>query len=151
MVEDAGLAIDNQPNTFWNTQTYYSDTLNKAGVGLYIDAKPGTTARVMRVSTATPGFSAIVYARNTMPPLHWPDPGWTQVSSSTTIASRQDIHLTSGATKYRYWLLWISSLGHHSRRCFFDRCRGFFGLRFARHFTHRLLRFFGGRLGDGDV
>src|SRR5581483_5563725 len=35
---NANLAIDNQPNTFWNTQNYYSHppTLNKAGVGLYV-------------------------------------------------------------------------------------------------------------------
>jgi serine/threonine protein kinase len=112
---DAGLAIDNQPNTYWNTQTYYSRTLNKAGVGIYLDANPGTSARVMRVTTATPGFTATVYARNTPPPVHWPEPGWTQVASSTTIASRQDIHLTSGDTKYRYWLLWITSLGDHSQ------------------------------------
>jgi serine/threonine protein kinase len=112
---DAGLAIDNQPGTFWNTQNYYGHTLGKAGVGLYLDANPSTTARVMRVVTATPGFSASIYARNTPPPLTWPDPGWTRVSSPTTIASKQDIHLTSGTTSYRYWLLWITSLAGHSQ------------------------------------
>ncbi|HEY1508354.1 MAG TPA: protein kinase, partial [Solirubrobacteraceae bacterium] len=33
---DANLAIDNQVNTAWTTQTYFDGTLNKAGVGLYL-------------------------------------------------------------------------------------------------------------------
>ena len=32
--------------------------LNKAGVGLYVDARPMTTARVLRIFTTTPGFTA---------------------------------------------------------------------------------------------
>jgi eukaryotic-like serine/threonine-protein kinase len=113
---NANLAIDNQPNTFWNTQSYYSKTLSKAGVGLYVDASPGTTARVLQVRTATPGFNATVYARNTTPPpTKWPDPGWTRVSAQTLIARKQDIKLTSGATRYRYYLLWMTSLGGHSQ------------------------------------
>jgi serine/threonine-protein kinase len=112
---DAALAIDNQPNTVWDTQNYYSRTLQKAGVGLYIDARPGTTARVMRVMTQTPGFNATVYARNTPPPpSSWPDPGWTKVSAQTLVSRRTDIRLTASA-RYRYYLLWITSLGGHNQ------------------------------------
>ncbi|MDQ6607286.1 MAG: protein kinase [Actinomycetota bacterium] len=111
---DASLAIDNQPNTFWQTQTYYAAKLGKAGVGLYIDAAPDTTARVMQISTSTPGFTATVYARNDTPPVKWPDPGWKQVSATTTVGRKQNIALTSGATTYRYYLLWITSLGTHT-------------------------------------
>jgi serine/threonine-protein kinase len=112
---DAALAIDNLPNTAWTTQNYFSGTLNKAGVGLYVDAKPGTTARVMRVMSATPGFTATVYGRDTPPPLRWPDPGWTPLSASTRIAGRQDIPLRSAKTAYRYYLLWITNLGGHTQ------------------------------------
>jgi serine/threonine protein kinase len=112
---DASFAIDNQPSTVWQTQNYYSQTLNKAGVGLYVDASPGTAARELQVSTTTPGFTATVYARKTQPPLTWPDSGWVKVSASTKIGSHQTIHLTSGSTKYRYWLLWITDLGGHSQ------------------------------------
>jgi eukaryotic-like serine/threonine-protein kinase len=111
---DASLAIDNQPNTVWNTQTYYSATLGKAGVGLYLDARPGTTARVLRVMTATPGFTARVYGRTSLPPLKWPDPGWVALSAATKVSRKQDIRLTSGSTRYRFFLLWITSLGGHS-------------------------------------
>jgi serine/threonine-protein kinase len=111
---DASLAIDNQPNTFWSTQTYYAAKLGKAGVGLYIDAKPDTTARVLQISTETPGFIATIYARNDTPPVKWPEPGWKQISVPTTVGRKQNIALTSGATTYRYYLVWITSLGTHT-------------------------------------
>ncbi len=111
---DASLAIDNQPNTFWQTQTYYAAKLGKAGVGLYLDANPDTTARILQVLTSTPGFTATIYARNDTPPVRWPDPGWKQISATTTVGSKQNIALTSGATPYRYFLLWITSLGTHT-------------------------------------
>jgi serine/threonine-protein kinase len=112
---DSGFAIDNQPSTFWQTQNYYGQTLNKAGVGLYVDANPGTTARELHIDTSTPGFTATIYARTTQPPLTWPDPGWVKVSASTKIDSSQSIHLTSGSSKYRFYLLWITDLGSHTQ------------------------------------
>jgi serine/threonine-protein kinase len=108
-----GLAIDNQPNTAWATQHYINATLGKAGTGLYIDASPGTTARVLRILTVGPGWSATIYARNSSPPLTWPDPGWVQISAPTTVGARQDIPLSSGPTRYRYFLVWITALGGH--------------------------------------
>src|SRR5262249_35216015 len=99
----------------WQTQNYYSETLNKAGVGLYVDARPGTTARELRIVTPTPGFTATVYARTNQPPLTWPDAGWVKISASTRIGSTQAIRLTSDSTKYRYYLLWITDLGAHSQ------------------------------------
>jgi serine/threonine-protein kinase len=111
---DANLAIDNQVNTAWTTQTYYDATLNKAGVGMYLDARPMTTARVLRIITTTPGFSATIYARKDRPPLTWPDSGWVKISAPTTVTGRQDIHLVgSQATRYRFYLVWITSLGGH--------------------------------------
>ena len=109
---DAALAIDNQPNTLWHTQIYYDHKLDKLGTGIYVDAKPGTTASVLQVITPTTGFTVTIYARSTPPPLRWPDPGWTQVSAPVTIAAtKQEIQLTSGNTPYRYYLMWITDLG----------------------------------------
>ena len=65
----------------------------------------------MRVTTSTPGFTAGVYARNTNPPMaKWPDPGWVQVAPQTKLGAHQVIHLST-ANEYRYYLLWITSLG----------------------------------------
>ncbi len=110
---EASLAIDNQLGTAWTTQTYYSGALNKAGVGLYVDARPMTAARVLRIFTTTPGFTATIYARKDQPPLTWPDTGWTKISTPTVVSHKQDIQLTSSSTKYRFYLVWITSLGGH--------------------------------------
>jgi eukaryotic-like serine/threonine-protein kinase len=110
---EASLAIDNQLGTAWTTQTYYSGTLNKAGVGLYVDARPMTAARVLRIFTTTPGFTATIYVRKDQPPLTWPDSGWVKISAPTVVSQRQDIRLTSSDTKYRFYLVWITSLGAH--------------------------------------
>jgi eukaryotic-like serine/threonine-protein kinase len=108
---EVGLAIDSQLNTKWTTETYQNGNLGKAGVGLYLDANPGTTARAMRIDTDTPGFSAQVYARNSRPALTWPDGDWHLIGNADRVERRQDIRLTSGATRYRYYLLWITGLG----------------------------------------
>jgi serine/threonine-protein kinase len=112
----APLAIDNQLDTSWNTQTYYDGKLDKAGTGLYLAADPGTAARVLRVVSSTPGFTATVYAANATPTFSWPNSAWTAVSPPTKVsAHQQNLRLTSGSHRYRYWLLWITDLGsNHS-------------------------------------
>jgi serine/threonine-protein kinase len=112
---DAELAIDNQPSTFWETQNYYAGTLNKQGVGLYLDAKPGAEAADIRIRTATPGFQATIYGRKTPPPLKWPDSGWVALSPSKKIGAITDVHLSNVTTPYRYYLIWITSLGGHDQ------------------------------------
>ena len=112
----ASFAIDNELGTYWDTQIYFDDRLNKAGTGIYVDAKPGTAARVLRIIAATPGFTTTIYARNDRPPPRWPDSGWTQVSQPTKIQTKsQNITLSSAPTAYRYFLVWITDLGGHNQ------------------------------------
>jgi serine/threonine protein kinase len=109
---DAPLAIDNDPGTYWQTQQYDNDDLNKAGTGMYVDAKPGTRASDLQIVSSTPGFTVTIYARNSPPaPYHWPAASWTAVSASTKVGKKTSIPLTSGTAKYRYYLVWITSLG----------------------------------------
>ena len=56
-----------------------------------------TTARVLRIFTTTPGFTATIYARKDQPPLTWPDSGWAKVSAATVVSHKQDIQLTGSA------------------------------------------------------
>jgi hypothetical protein len=64
----------------------------------------------------TPGFSVTVYGRDDTPPLQAPPRnGWTQVSSPTTVGENTSIPLTSGSTRYRYFLVWITSIGGHEQ------------------------------------
>jgi tRNA A-37 threonylcarbamoyl transferase component Bud32 len=109
----AGLAIDNDPQTKWQTEQYYGGTLGKPGVGLYIDANPRVVARELRLVTDTPGFTAQVWARNTRPEANQADfnqpGGWVQLASSPYVHHTQDIGLP-GQAPYRYYLVWIVSL-----------------------------------------
>jgi eukaryotic-like serine/threonine-protein kinase len=110
-----GLAIDGQLDTKWTTESYQNANLGKAGVGLYVDANPGTTARALVIDTDTPGFSAQIFARDGHPPLTWPDPGWHLIGTVNRVKRRQDVPLTSGSTRYRYFLVWITNLGPNNQ------------------------------------
>jgi serine/threonine-protein kinase len=116
---NAALAIDDQPGTYWDTQQYYSRSLNKPGTGIYVnfgtDTRLGTTARYLRIIDATPGFTATIYARHNAPPIHWPDPGWSKISASTVVGQNTSIPLTSRNRRYRYYLVWITNLGGHEQ------------------------------------
>jgi hypothetical protein len=83
-----------------------------------VDANPGTTARKLVIYTKTPGWNTQIYATNATPSdTAWnPGPGsWQLVGHVNGVRSRQTVTLYSGATKYRYWLVWITSLGHHQQ------------------------------------
>ena len=112
---NASLAIDNQLGTYWDTQQYYDHKLDKAGTGIYVNASPGTTAKQLRIIDQTAGFTATIYARNSPPAIKWPDPAWAQISSPTTVGANTTIPLTSGSTRYKYFLVWITSLGGHEQ------------------------------------
>jgi serine/threonine-protein kinase len=112
-----GLAIDNQRGTDWTTEQYYNG-LQKAGVGIYVDAKPGVKARSLVLDTVTPGFAATIYARNTPPRADAFDPGptgWVKVGSVAKASARQTVSLNTGDVKYRYYLVWITALGNHNQ------------------------------------
>ncbi len=109
---NASYAIDGQPGTYWQTQRYYSLTLNKAGTGLYVYTSVETAVTRLQILTTTPGFTATIYARVNVPPLVAP-PGanWVAVSAPTVITSTKSIPLTTDGAKYSYYLIWITSLG----------------------------------------
>jgi eukaryotic-like serine/threonine-protein kinase len=112
-----GLAIDNIRGTAWTTEQYYNG-LQKAGVGVYVDAKPGVDARSLVLDTATPGYGVAIYARNSAPRPDAFDPGpkgWIKVGSATKVTSRQTIPLNTGSARYRYYLVWITNLANHNQ------------------------------------
>jgi serine/threonine-protein kinase len=103
------LAIDANPTTVWDTETYEVgfEGANKDGVGIYVDAGSEVAARQVDVRTSTPGFTAAVYAANDVPD---DIDGWTKVSSDLTVAAEQEIPLDTVGQSFRYYLLWISQL-----------------------------------------
>jgi serine/threonine-protein kinase len=109
----AGLAIDGDVNTAWQTQQYYDNTLGKPGVGVYVDANPGISARAIVVYTGTPGWPAQVWARNATPNRNVFDTGprgWAKLAQVSSMRGKQNIALNTGSNRYRYYLVWITGL-----------------------------------------
>jgi serine/threonine-protein kinase len=105
-----GLAIDNNINTAWQTQEYYDHELGKPGVGLYIEFSPGTTARDLAIYTVTPGFNVQIWAQESKPYPNTFDAAWTQLGQADGVRNGQSIPIDTGATRYRYYLVWITKL-----------------------------------------
>jgi serine/threonine-protein kinase len=107
----AGLAIDGNPDTAWQTENYYDNKLDKPGVGIYVDAAPGTTASKLVIDTATPGWPATVYGTSTTPsPTSFAASHWVALGSARAVGKTQTISLSSTKTKYDYYLVWITGL-----------------------------------------
>ena len=105
----AGLAIDGNRTTVWDTETYQGGLAgsNKRGVGLYVDADTKVAARQLDLVTSTPGYRAAVYAANTVPGGIG---GWTKVSATTRVRQDQKIPLDTAQRRFRYYLVWITKL-----------------------------------------
>ncbi len=116
--DEDGLAIDGDRNTAWTTEIYYHGLQSKPGVGIYVDANPGVVARSMIIDTATPGYSVVIYARHDHPDPNTFDPGpggWVRVGAAGSVHPTQTIPLDPAGIKYRYYLVWITSLGPHNQ------------------------------------
>ena len=110
-----GYAIDGSTSTAWLTEHYYNGSLQKDGVGLYVDLSRPRAVNEIVVYTHTPGFRAQIWGSNSPP-----DPyvfnkgpgGWTQLADVQAVQPAQKVPLGTG-TKYRYILVWIKTLPPH--------------------------------------
>ena len=106
-------AIDGNRTTNWDTERYEAELQDlKDGVGLYVDAGSRAKVRRLDLTTATPGFTASVYAANTVPE---DISGWSKVSDDTDVSQDARIEVDTLDRSYRYYLLWITSLGDNDR------------------------------------
>lgn len=106
----APWAIDGNPATAWSTENYYSGTLGKPGVGLYLTAPSRIVARRLDILTATPNFDAKIYGSNTPPRAgSFNDSGWVLLHGAERIARQTKVPLP-GRRPYRYFLVWITQL-----------------------------------------
>jgi serine/threonine-protein kinase len=110
--EQASAVVDGIASSTWSTERYDGGTLNKAGVGLVIDASPGVAATELEIRTPTPGFEAAVYvAPTSIPSDAPPSAGWTKVSAENIAVARdQKIQLDTAGNAYRRYLVWITKL-----------------------------------------
>ena len=117
--DEASNAVDGDPNTAWSTEHYVDGTLDKPGVGLYVDASPGVAARAIGLETPTPGFSAAIYAAQAFTggiPYsdHAPlgERGWHLLASPRRVHDQSVVRFGTGGVRYRYYLVWITALQH---------------------------------------
>jgi serine/threonine-protein kinase len=112
---EATRVLDRNPQTEWSTERYRSTPdLGKAGVGIYLDAKPKAAGRELRIDTSTPGFAATLYGSNDRPSGVPPD-GYDKLATVSKVENGQRVKFqTDGG--YRYYLLWITRLPEGQER-----------------------------------
>ena len=86
---DTNAVVDGDPKSTWSTEGY-SSGIQKAGVGIIIDAPPPVAAREIRIQTPTPGFTAEIYAAKDALPATLPDPGWKRLAGATVIGAQRE-------------------------------------------------------------
>jgi serine/threonine-protein kinase len=107
--DQVAFAVDRDKTTTWSTESYQGGTMNKPGVGIYVDANPGVAAAAMQATTPHGGWAASIYGANGGPPSNLK--GWTQLAPNKTVGGSKERWLFSTRGKrYRYYMLWITSL-----------------------------------------
>lgn len=109
--EQAAFVVDSDPNSAWSTETYQGGNLAKPGVGIYLDAFPGVSARSIVIETPTPGFSAQVFVSKTKPSANPPPGGLgAPLASVASVHHRETVQLDTAGDVFRYYLVWIVKL-----------------------------------------
>ena len=108
----AALAVDRDPGTQWSTESYRDGLAgaNKAGVGIYLDAKPSVEAVRMEIQSPEPGWKAEIYGANGGRAPASIDSGWTKLGGGSVRSDHQRFKLDSGGKRYRFYLVWITEL-----------------------------------------
>lgn len=107
--QEARLVLDDNPATSWSTETYRSGLGTKAGVGIYVDARPGTPGKVLGIRTPTTGWKGKVLVAKNGPPASidgWQDIGAAIDATSTKVS----VPLDTAGQDFRYYLVWITQL-----------------------------------------
>lgn len=105
--EDVPQAFDGDPATRWQTQRYNSPTLDKPGVGMWVQAAAGSQPRRVEIDLDIPGADVEVYALDGEPaadPAAWGQPVATQSDAEGTLAH----DLPEGTNVV---LVWFTSAG----------------------------------------
>jgi eukaryotic-like serine/threonine-protein kinase len=99
--DEAGLATDKDPGTYWTTERYTAG-LQKDGVGLLLDAGERVDPSRFVVTTETPGFKAEIRAGSN-------EAGdFEAVSPNRTVNGTTAFRLDTGGA--RYFVVWITEL-----------------------------------------
>jgi serine/threonine-protein kinase len=99
---DVRFATDRDRASYWTTE-HYNGGLQKAGVGLVLDARAPKKLSQLTITSDTPGFTAVMEAGAS------PNGGFQPVSNPAPVGTRTRFSLDGVAR--RYYLVWITNLG----------------------------------------
>jgi hypothetical protein len=98
--EEAPLAVDGNPGTFWRTERYAR--FFKTGVGLVLDAGRRVRVEQVLVDTPTPGIKAAIRLGNS------PQGPFTTVAKARTLTARTRFAVPKRPG--RYVVVWVTAL-----------------------------------------
>ena len=116
--ERAAYVVDRDPDTTWITESYSSglDGANKAGVGIYVDAKPGVEAVRMEIQTPETGWRAEIFGATGGRVPESIESGWERLGGGLVKSDHQRFKLAASGERYRYYLVWITELPPDAQR-----------------------------------
>ena len=109
--DQTGNAIDGDPTTLWQTESYNGVTDlagMKGGVGLVLDLGTVESIRQVQIATPTPGWKVALYTSTAQESPTALD-AWTPAAGARVTQATNRIRVAAG-TKARYILLWITTL-----------------------------------------
>jgi hypothetical protein len=98
--EDAPLAVDGRPDTFWRTERY--SRFFKQGVGLVLDARRRVRVEQVVVDSATPGIRAEIRLGDAR------EGPFTAAAPAVTLAARTRFAVAKRSA--RYVVVWVVAL-----------------------------------------
>ncbi|MGH2840600.1 MAG: protein kinase domain-containing protein [Solirubrobacteraceae bacterium] len=114
---ETSALVDGVASSTWSTEGYSSGDLQKAGVGLVVNASPGVAARQIELRTPSPGFTVEIHVARSSTPESEPPSGWTQVAGPAVVDSKNEkITLDTAGQRFSRYLVWITKLPPDEQR-----------------------------------
>jgi eukaryotic-like serine/threonine-protein kinase len=116
--ERATYVVDRQPGTTWVTESYSSglEGAGKAGVGIYVDAKPGVEAVRMEIQSPDTGWQTEIYGATGGRVPAGIEGDWRRLGGGVVRSDHQRFKLAASGERYRYYLVWITALPENAPR-----------------------------------
>ncbi|MGI9110597.1 MAG: protein kinase domain-containing protein [Gaiellaceae bacterium] len=105
--ESVAAATDDDPVSYWTTETYQDFSSTKNGVGLVLEGEDGRRLSSLTVVTDTPGFTAEIQAGSS------PEGPFEVVAGGKPVAATTSWELDG--TDARYYVVWITDLDGRAR------------------------------------